>query len=91
MARNNKRGMPDVPERLKKRLGPLTYLIETDTGQIWKRHIDHLKSQGHPSVPHSIEEQLPYQSELNSSITPPVATSVSKSGANTEQQLVLPR
>jgi len=90
MARNNKRRMPDVPGRVKKRLGPLTYLIETDTGQIWKRHVDHLKSLGHPSVPQSTEEeQLPHQSELDSS-TSPVATSISESDANTEQ-LSLPR
>ena len=46
MARNNVAGTPDVKAVIKKRLGPLMYEIETDTGLIWKRHVDHLKSLG---------------------------------------------
>ena len=46
MARNNVAGTPDVKAVMKKRLGPLMYEIETDTGLIWKRHVDHLKSLG---------------------------------------------
>ena len=32
MAKNNKQGMPFVPGVVKKKLGPLTYLIETKDG-----------------------------------------------------------
>lgn len=49
MAGNNKPRMPDVLAKVKRRLGPLTYLVETKSGQIWKRHTDHLKSLGHAS------------------------------------------
>ena len=40
MARSNVAGTPDVKAVIKKRLGPLMYEIETDTG------VDHLKSLG---------------------------------------------
>ena len=43
MARSNVAGVPDVKSVVKKRLGPLTYEVDTDTGLIWKRHVDHLK------------------------------------------------
>ena len=36
MARSNVAGAPDVKSVVKKRLGPLTYEVETDTGLIWK-------------------------------------------------------
>ena len=38
MASNPKRGYPAVAAVVKKRLGPLTYLVETQSGQLWKRH-----------------------------------------------------
>ena len=44
MAKNNKQGTPFVPGVVKKKLGLLTYLIETQDGLTRKRHIDHLKS-----------------------------------------------
>ena len=43
MARSNVAGTPDVKAVIRKRLGPLIYEIQTDTGLIWKRHVDHLK------------------------------------------------
>ena len=46
MARNHVAGAPDFKSVIKKRLGPLTYEVETDTELIWKRHVDHLKSLG---------------------------------------------
>ena len=46
MANNPKPGFPAVAAVIKKRLGPLTYLVETHSGQQWKRHIDHLRSVG---------------------------------------------
>ena len=47
MAKNNKQGLPYVPAVVKKKLGPLTYLIQTQDGLIWKKHIEHLKGLGH--------------------------------------------
>ena len=44
MARNNKPRMPNVLHKVTKRVDPLTYLVETQSDEIWKRHIDHLKS-----------------------------------------------
>ena len=47
MAKNNKQGKPFVLGVVKKKLGPLTYLIETKDGLTWKIYTDHLKSLGH--------------------------------------------
>ena len=61
MARSNVAGAPDVKSVVKKRLGPLTYEVETDTGLIWKRHVDHLKSLGavvNDSPAHTEEEVI---------------------------------
>ena len=46
MVKSNVAGTPDVKAVIRKRLGPLMYEIETDTGLVWKRHVDHLKSLG---------------------------------------------
>ena len=46
MANNPKPGFPAVAAVVKKHLGPLTYLVETQSGQTWKRHIEHLRSIG---------------------------------------------
>ena len=70
MAKNYRQGMPFVPGVVKKKLGPLTYLIQTQSGLTWKRHIDHLKSLGHTApvqeVPDSPEEEPIYPSWLDS-------------------------
>ena len=90
MARNNKAGMPYVPGKVKKKIGPLTYLIETENGQIWKRHIDHLKSLGDGNVPISEdEEQILYPIEQediepNTGVTPDNANT-SESDSHTDQ------
>ena len=41
MARSNVAGTPDVKAVIRKRLGQLMYEIQTDTGFILKRHVDH--------------------------------------------------
>ena len=46
MVRSNVAGAPDVKAVVRKRLGPLMYEIHTDTGLIWKRHVNHLKGLG---------------------------------------------
>ena len=46
MARNLRPGAPWVPGVVVERLGPLTYRVQVDSGQLWKRHLDHLRSCG---------------------------------------------
>ena len=65
MAKNNKQGMPFVPGIVKKKLGPLTYLIETQEGLTWKRHIDHLKSLDHDVPQSTDDDELIYPSWLD--------------------------
>jgi len=40
-----------VPATVLERLGPLSYLVETRDHQVWRRHVDHLKSSGPATVP----------------------------------------
>ena len=56
IARNNKPRMSDVLSKITKRVGPLAYLVETESDQIWKRHLDHLKSLHHGNVPDNGED-----------------------------------
>ena len=42
-AKNFRAGPDWVTGVIKKVLGPLTYLVEVEQGQCWKRHIDHLR------------------------------------------------
>ena len=44
MARNLRPGPKWIPGIIVQRLGPLSFLIETRDGQLWRRHVDHLKS-----------------------------------------------
>ena len=43
MARNLRPGPKWVPGVIVQRLGPLSFLIKTRDGQMWRRHVDHLK------------------------------------------------
>ena len=43
MARNWRPGTPWVPGVVVEKLGPLSYLIQVETEQLWKRHMDHLR------------------------------------------------
>ena len=44
MAKNFHSGSSWVPATIVSKLGPLSYLIETDDSQVMRRHVDHLKS-----------------------------------------------
>ena len=46
VVRNQIPGRPWVPGIVAEVQGPLTYLVRLDTGQIWKRHIDHVREVG---------------------------------------------
>ena len=50
-----------MPWVIMERLGPLTYLVHT--GQLWKRHLDHLRVRGDKPV--SGEDTRPQDSEWN--------------------------
>ena len=41
---------PWVPGTIEKLQGPVTYLVRLDTGQLWRRHIDHLREIDDSSV-----------------------------------------
>ena len=46
VVRNQIPGRPWVPGIVEEMQGPLTYLICLDTGQRWKRHVDHVREIG---------------------------------------------
>ena len=43
MVRNLREGPDWIPATVIEVLGPVTYLVETDHGQKWKRHTDQIK------------------------------------------------
>ena len=47
---------------------PLTYLVQVDTGQLWKCHLDHLWVRGDQPV--SGQDTRPQDSELNFAESP---------------------
>lgn len=53
MVRNFRSGPDWVPAVVIEVLGPVTYIVETDYGQHWKRHVDHVKSWMNRSVTES--------------------------------------
>ena len=55
MARNLHPGPDWVPSTILEVLGPVTYLVETEEGQRWKRHADQLKD-WLSSAPHTASE-----------------------------------
>ena len=68
MAKNNKQGLPYVPAVVKKKLEPLTYLVQTQDGLTWRRNIDHLKSLGHDAtVPEPADEEIIFPTWLDTS------------------------
>ena len=43
MVRNFRPGPDWVPGVFDEKLGPLSYMVKVGNGQVWKRHIDHLR------------------------------------------------
>ena len=43
MVRNYRSGPDWIPGTVTKALGPLTFLVCVENGQVWKRHIDQIK------------------------------------------------
>ena len=54
--------MPWVAGVIIERLSPLTYLVQVDTEQLWKCHLDHLRVRGDQPVS---EDTQPQDSEWN--------------------------
>ena len=79
MAWNPRPGLPAVSGIVKKRLGPLTYLIETTAGFLWKQHIDHLRSVGTNS------ETEPSTNDSPDDDTDPLPTLPSESSENVDE------
>ena len=48
MARNLRPGDDWVPATVVERTGPVSYLVETGAHQLWKRHVDQLKTVADP-------------------------------------------
>ena len=81
MARNVRPGPDWIPATVLEVQGPVTYLIQTDDGQVWKRHLDQLKEFGErrqttefasedtefPSIPHT---QSPEPAEPEEPVEP---------------------
>ena len=49
MGQNLRQCVPWVAGVIVERLGPLTYLLQMDTGQLWKRQLDHLHVSDKPA------------------------------------------
>ena len=60
MARNLRPGPDWIPGTIAEVLGPVTYIIETDEGQRWKRHADQIKSWIAPTLRVEHLETLTY-------------------------------
>ena len=43
MTRNFLQGTPWLPGVVKECCGPLTYMVEVESGVLWRRHVDHIK------------------------------------------------
>ena len=60
-------------------------MIETESGQTWKRHIDHLKSLGRASSPQTNEEEQPVYFPDNEMTTQATNDSDLAENTNAEQ------
>ena len=81
MARNLRPGVQWVAGVIVERLSPVTYLIQIDTGQLWKRHVDHLRVCG--DRPWATKDPQSQGSEWSFTISPKQTSTPSE----TEHQL----
>lgn len=64
MARNYRSGPDWIPATVVSKLGPLSYLLETEDKQLWRRHIDQVKSRANspvspsPTVPEAVPDSV---------------------------------
>ena len=57
MVRNHRGGPDWIPATIVEIFGPVTYLVEIDCGQKWKRHANQIKDQLSPAPPISQETE----------------------------------
>jgi len=81
MARNLREGPRWVPGVVIERLGPLTYLIQVESGLFWRRHVDHLRVMSDQPMK---TDPLPTQTATTPSVVDP-APSVVDPGLAQEQ------
>ena len=62
-----KRWKPGVVVR---RQGPLTYLVQMDSGQLCRRHIDHLRDLGEPSSTTRVTSPQSHASHTDDDVLP---------------------
>ena len=63
LARNLRSGPDWIPATVVEVLGPVTYIVEAEGGQHWKRHIDQLKDWLAPASEHNQESTPENESE----------------------------
>ena len=54
-----------------RRQGPLTYLVKMDSGQLWRRHIDHLRDLGELSSTTEVTSPQSHVSHTDDVVSPP--------------------
>ena len=93
MAKNFRPGQPWVPGTIVHRQGPLSFSVDLGNGQVWRRHIDHLRARGDGPVQpepvdteHNESDDIPFPVDDpecdrtdNSSSTPTESTTPSTS------------
>ena len=94
MAKNFRSGADWVQATIKARLGPLSYLIETADGQLWRRHIDHLKgvvASFRNVIPSRMNDSIPQPSqELESDVQLSSMSSVPEQLTSEVREAVVP-
>ena len=54
--------------------GPLTYLVQMENGQLWRRHIDHLRQLGELTSMSDATSSSPEWPAIEKAVTPQVET-----------------
>ena len=62
MVRDYRSGTNWIPAVVVEILGPMTYIVETDTGQRWKRHLDQIKNW----IPRAVVDSTPESMDKSS-------------------------
>ena len=58
MVRNLRKGPKWVAGVISERKGPLTFLVEVEPNQYWRRHVDHIRDRSDSCVRESMEEGI---------------------------------
>ena len=87
-ARNYRDGPDWVPATIVDQLGPLSYLVRLQQGELWRRHIDHLRSGADQSLPPVSTE--PASSTQTDDFLPYSTGSDQQSGAATDTSPTTP-